>query len=124
MIEFLIFKARIVAAHHLETGLLSGTTKIHDLVYYDGPTRYTIRFPKKRGPCSFSQVTTTYDSVETDVTEEIRRFAGPSHNFHGIPTTPYMLDYPNLTFVYRNGCIIKYDAIETISITPPLLELM
>jgi hypothetical protein len=127
MIEFLVFKARISAAHHLETGLLSGTAKIHNLVYYDGPSRYSIRSPKKRGPCTFSQVTTIRNSVaggeKEDVTEKIREFAGPSHNFHGIPTTPDMLDFSNLTFVYRNGMIITYESGDCISVLPKLPEI-
>lgn len=118
LIEFCIFKARFTASKHLETGLLSSDTKTHNLIYYDGSTRYSVRFPKKRGPCPFSQVTTYFNALYNahNVTERIREFAGPSHNFHGIPTTPQMLGYDNLTFTFRNGLCDTYLADDVINI--------
>lgn len=120
--DFCTFKTRLVLSRHFETGFLSGTPQNHSLVYYDGSTKYIIRFPKKRGPCTFSQVTCSSDDLVADVTEDIRRFAGPSHNFHGIPTTPKMLGFDNLTFVYRNGQTVKYEEGDVISLTLPKTE--
>lgn len=115
MVEFCTFKIRLVLSRHFETGFLSGTPQNHSLVYYDGSKRYTIRFPKKRGPCTFSQVIFNDGDKAIDVTEKIREFSGPSHNFHGVHTTPKMLDYSNLTFTYRTGHVIAYGEDDVIS---------
>ena len=149
--EFIVFKLRILAAQHLETGLITkrdgSGPPVVDLTYFEGSTKYKIRFIKIRGPCPFSQVTTTTtvyeipseDSRETssisnilgnilnrvpaiantsveDVTQEIRLFAGPSHNFYGIPTTPKLLGYKNLTFHFRRGEIRNFSEDEVIRI--------
>jgi len=129
LIDFSLFKLRLLAARHLETGLISkrpGTgPAVYDLTYFEGSTKYTLRFTKLRGPCPFSHVTTTTylaiddwsgDVVEKDVTENIRRFAGPSHNFYGIPTTPKLLEYPNLTFHFRKGSSVRFESDDVISV--------
>lgn len=117
--DFCIFKARIKITSHFETGLLQQGPSTCNLVYYDGATRYSVRFPKKRGPCTFSQVTTSNASgEEKDVTEQIREFGGPSHNFHGIPTTPGRLDFENLTFTYRNGTVRTFQKDDVIILEP------
>ena len=80
------------------------STLIHNnqislLNYRDGSQDYTIIFPRVRGPAKFSHVISQDDVV----TDNIKKVAGPSHNFHGIPTTPGMLGYHILIFHYRNG---------------------
>src|SRR5271170_1579635 len=57
------------------------------LNYRDGSQEYTIIFPRVRGPAKFTHVVSLSQEI---VTDSIKRFAGPSHNFHGIPTTPGM----------------------------------
>lgn len=126
-----IFKLRILAAQHLETGLISrrpgNGPAVYDLTYFDGPSKYVIRFTKTRGPCPFSHVTYVQENtnsagktylVDKEVTETIRKFAGPSHNFYGIPTTPGLLDFPNLTFHYRNKTKSTFQKDDLISTGP------
>lgn len=131
IIDLCIYKARLLASEHLETGLLSSSSTEHNLVYYDGPLKYSVRFPKKRGPCPYGLITTTgnrqgrfqsMDQTPFDVTEEVRVFAGPSHNFHGIPTTPKMLGYQNLTFHFRSGSVVTFDIGDVISPSLPRLK--
>ena len=104
--------------------------------YYDGETKYSVRFPKKRGPCPFFRVEhvrkESIREVEpdsfficastqiTDLTEEIRKFAGPCHNFHGIQTTPKMLGYDSLTFYFRTGNVVTFTAREIIELQYPI----
>jgi len=97
--EFLLFKLRATAAHHLETGLLTRPNpKFYDLVYYDGANRFIVRFPKVRGPGKISRIM----SEGQDVTNKLSEYMGPSHNFHGIPTTPEFLGYESLVFIFRD----------------------
>lgn len=86
---------------------------LYDLHYYSGTTRHTIRFPANRGPRSFSRV---YDSDQNDVTSKILEFAGVSHNFHSVPTTPRMLGYSSLIVAYRNGQERRFEEDEVISV--------
>lgn len=124
LIDFSLFKLRLLAARHLETGLISKRPgkgpAVYDLTYFEGSTKYTLRFTKLRGPCPFSHVTTNEDGetfVEKDVTENIRLFAGPSHNFYGIPTTPKLLEYPNLTFHFRKGSSVRFESDDVICVS-------
>lgn len=116
MADFCIFKIRTNLSSYFETGLLSKGSKVCNLVYYDGSSKYLVCFPKTRGPCPFSQV----NEYGIDVTEKIREFSGPSHNFHGIPTTPEMLGFDKLTFIYKNGMEKDFEKKDTISLTPPV----
>lgn len=119
LMDFCVFYARIKATHFFETGLLLKNSSSYSLVYYDGAAKYCVLFPKKRGPCPFSQVTTAIsDGKEVDFTEKIREFAGPSHNFHGIPTTPKMFNFENLTFTYRNGTVRTFQKDDVIVLEP------
>ncbi len=124
LVDFSLFKLRLWAARHLETGLISkrpGTgPSVYDLTYFEGSTKYTLRFVKLRGPCPFSHVTTDKDGEEKDVTENIRGYAGPSHNFYGIPTTPKLLEHPNLTFHFRKGSPVRFESDDVISVSANL----
>lgn len=129
LVEFALFQLRILSAKHLETGLVTKLDRFIDIVYYDGPTRYVARFPKQRGPCPFSSASVTqivargiYNSdpditmtnSSSEIINRVREFAGPSHNFHGIPTTPRMLGYENLTLNYRDDTSRTFGADEVI----------
>lgn len=70
------------------------------LEYPYGIKWYKICIPRRRGVCLIDTIT---DSDGKDITVEIAAFMGPCHNFHGIPTTPKMLDHQRLTFSYLNG---------------------
>jgi hypothetical protein len=99
--EFIIFKLRSSISVHLETGLLvKPKTNFYDLIYYDGVNRYVVRFPRVRGPSKIFQIT---DDQNTDVTDKIKEYLGPSHNFHGISTSPALLGYKSLTFEMIDG---------------------
>lgn len=82
--------------------------KYYTINYYHGFRYYKIRTPRVRGPCKFDKV---FDQCDNDVTEKIKQYAGPSHNFHGIPTTPGMLGYSSLKFdelVFKSDDIIIF----------------
>ena len=105
IIDFALFRARVLAASKLNTGHLDHQKHVVDLTFYDGTFKYVIRFPRKRGPCPFNRVfTRSRNGTIIDVTDRIREFAGPCHNFYGIPTTPNMLGYVVLSF-----CLIGDD---------------
>jgi hypothetical protein len=61
---------------------------------------YRVVFPNKRGVRKWIRVV---NGENNDVTNELVSFAGPCHNFHGIPSTPYMLGYDALTFEFSDG---------------------
>lgn len=68
--------------------------KFYELTYYLSEKEYTVRFPKARGPSRLQSVLLYRDGhYDKDVTLEVRRYMGPSNNFHGIPTTPSFLGY-------------------------------
>ena len=120
IIDFALFRARLFAASKLNTGHLERRKNTVDLTFYDGTFRYVIRFPKKRGPCPFGRV---YTNNTIDVTPEIKEFAGPCYNFYGIPTTPDMLGYLNLSFTMTtedgNDCILEFSGDSEIVLSLP-----
>ncbi|GAG01492.1 unnamed protein product, partial [marine sediment metagenome] len=108
--EFIVYKIRNYAAQFLESGHLTVKPKHYELTYYDGTRKYQIRFPKHRGVRQIVKVETD----DGDITEDIFRLLGPSHNFHGIKTTPELLGHSSLRVRYRNGTetvILKNSAI-------------
>jgi len=92
-----------VTLSHVVYGTLKRSDHKYILSYVDGLKTYTITFPMVRGPCKFYSVTAYGDGGAEDVTDAIREYAGPSHDFHTIPTSPFLLGYPALTFHYRGG---------------------
>lgn len=88
--------------------------KFYIINYSHGFQTYKILTPRKRGPCKFNQV---LDQHGIDVTEKIKQFSGPSHNFHGIPTTPEMLGYSKLIFLNGIDDTVKtFEAEDLIAI--------
>lgn len=85
--------------------------KHYILNYQHGFDKYKVLFPRRRGPCKFEKI---LDENGVDVTSEITPFMGPSHNFHGIPTTPCMLGHSELTFILNDGDYIVYRYDENI----------
>ena len=73
--------------------------------YYDGSLRYCVIFPVRRGTSSISYV---LDENGNNVTEKIIEAMGVGKNFHGIPTTPRMIGYHNLTISNIDGDISTY----------------
>lgn len=113
LLEFCLLQLRSKASLHLETGILRRSKTSCELVYYEGTNRYVVKFPKVRGPGKISQV---FDDQNMDVTEKIREYMGPCHNFHGIPTTPKLLGYDQLRFVLLNDEIITIQGEDVIKI--------
>lgn len=94
-------------------------TPINVAGYYVGTKKYTVVFQRIRGPCPFSKVLRVQKPVgmPDDVTEKIKEFAGPSHNFHGIPTTPEMLGESALLFHLRSGSVRRFEYNDVIKFT-------
>ena len=69
-----------------------------DIIYWDEDQRFVIRCPQKRGPKKYFHIRDANGDV---VMAEVEKYIGPSHNFHGIPTTPKMLGYKSHEFSMR-----------------------
>jgi hypothetical protein len=119
MFDFTMFKLRQLASKNLEIGLLVVKKDTYELTYYNNSLKYTAVWPKKRGPCPFSEVSANDLFLINDCTEKIRHYAGPSHNFHGIQTTPNMLGYEDLTFTLRNGKSLYFRGTDVICLDSP-----
>ena len=116
IIDFILFKIRMWTTQKLENGLLTLRDDSHNLIYYSGDRRYCIRFPKNRGVRQITRVTTLADAQ--NITDEIQQLMGPGHNFHGIPTSPKLLGYPQgLKVKYRSGIEITYRGSTTIDLS-------
>jgi hypothetical protein len=106
IVDLASLKLKIFIIERLEAGLLIKKKGNHyDLIYFDGIHKYIVRFPKHRGPSKYQRIFTTTEGeggIRQDVTHVIKEYAGPSHNFHGIVTTPHTLGYKNLTFVLNS----------------------
>jgi hypothetical protein len=119
---------RLVVGNWLSRkSILTHNNRISLLDYRDGSQEYTIAFPRVRGPAKFTHVVGSTSSAPGQgpgaegnevVTDIIKKFAGPSHNFHGIPTTPSMLGFQFLTFHYRNGDARWFDRDDVIDCNP------
>lgn len=83
------------------------------LKYKEGPHDYTIAFKKNRHPFPFCEI---LDCEGNDVMHKIRGYMGISKNFHGIPTTPKMLGFTQLTFHTRKGDIHTYSEDDIINL--------
>lgn len=110
--DFIVYSLRNASIEYLDTGKLECKKKVYELTYFDGPNRYSLVFSNKRGPCPFYKVC---DATLCDVTETVRMYAGPCHNFHGIPTTPQMLGFSSLLFYFRDQRIFSYEGSEPIT---------
>lgn len=106
-------RLRTRIARTIGTGYVIVDDRHYDVAYYHGSYRYTIRFPKSRGPSRITKITTVYD---VDVTSIVKTFMGPCHNFHGIPTTPKMLGYASLTIELYGGTKKAFGADDIITI--------
>jgi len=111
--DYVTLRARLLASRYLESGLLISHDKRYELVYYNGVHRFRVTFPKKRGP---KRVVAVVDQTGNDVTHAIFEYMGPSHNFHGIPTSPALLGYEALAFNIRNGAVLRFCGEELIEL--------
>lgn len=101
VLEYIKVNVRIKILNLFQSGVLvkNKENSFIDLIYHDGYEVYVARFPKKRGPRSFTNI---MDTNGVDVTSHVSIFLGPNNNFHGIKTTPAMLGFEGLTFE-KNG---------------------
>lgn len=82
-----------------------------EVVYSDGPIEYRLRFYRKKGP---TPLRSAHDENDVDITETLSMYAGPSHNFHNIPTTPKLLGYQRINVVLKGNipkCFCENDVI-------------
>jgi hypothetical protein len=114
--DFALFKLRENVPKLIGTGHLTDDKKHYNLSYFLGTTNYIIKFPKHRGPCPFQKVHATFVAIDMiDVTHNVRLYAGPSHNFHGIRTTPADLGYYGLKFIMMDDTVktfLEHEFIE------------
>lgn len=115
--DYVSFKMKAYLINHLDIGKVEsvGKTGYRVSYFYDvGDHQYTIHFPKHRGARKITGVKDL--EGDADITEIIYKAMGPSHNFHGIPTTPALLGYPKgIIVTYRCGKEITYFKNEIIS---------
>jgi hypothetical protein len=98
-----------------ENDLVSIGRDLHELTYKYNNNMYKIRIPKRHAPSDIEYISgTTPNGTEWECDDEIRAFMGPSHNFHGIPTTPKMLGYSVLVFEHVDGRSETYGENEII----------
>lgn len=78
-------------------------TKMYKLKFYDGPQEYWILFPKNRRPISFI----VYDENQNNITDEIKKYAGPGNNFYGTDIKVKDIGYSSIHVDYftRNKII-------------------
>nr|QBK86475.1 MAG: uncharacterized protein LCMAC102_02700 [Marseillevirus LCMAC102] len=115
--DFGVLKIRIFTMQKIGYGLLSLQNDSYDLTYYDGDCKYRIKFNKNRRVRQIAYVVSIKDNK--NITKDILELLGPSHDFHGIPTTPKLLGYPDgLNIYYRNDIDIRYDSDKIIQLTP------
>jgi len=101
---------------------LEPSKKVYTLTYKLDGVIYKIRFNRRRGPSPFQLVSSCFFRslddelvVDSDVTDTVKNYAGPNHDFYGIPTTPNMLGYQGLVISYTNGTVRSYKTDEVIS---------
>lgn len=109
--EFLIFRSRLAFQNLSDCGSYSVGRSTCEVVFYDGSQRYKIVFPRRRGPSGVARIMHGDD----DVTNAVFESMGPCHNFYGIPTTPSILNYSNLSFETIDGDTMFFDEKDVIS---------
>jgi len=109
--ELCILEVRTWLVEKFDLGSLIVGKKYCTLTYFHGDRKFRVKFPKKRGPRSITLIETLDDK---NVTKEVIEMMGPSHNFHGISTSPLLLGYNGLKITYRNGMVSYYLKDDTI----------
>jgi len=99
---YLHFKMKQKCLEYMDCGTITHNDGYSQVVYYEADKKFIVRIPKatRRGPSMISKI---FDENGTDVTSEVITFMGPSHNFHGITTTPHLLGYEKLSFQMLRG---------------------
>lgn len=112
LLDFALFKCRMYSTELFENGLVidHGGPTI-EIIYYLRDTRHRIVTPKRTGPRPILR-------IESSDGHDLREKLGPYGNFHGIPTTPSMLGYPDgVNVTYRSGRrVVTYTGNDPIAI--------
>ena len=84
-----------------------------DIVYTSAGKHFRIRFQHVLGPPLYNRITDESGKV---ITSRVNQFAGPGRTFYGIPTTPEMLGYKQMTVFFRRGHVARFTAKERINL--------
>ena len=104
--EFLCLKIKLKILEYLEVGQLKHLSgNIYEVGYISGSSKYKFIFEKKRGPSRYSKV---FDENDKDITKQIKEYAGPGHNFHGVNIEPSFLGKRSISFHMKKGDIKTY----------------
>lgn len=120
-VEFAKVTIRNYLISTFELGHLRSDRKYIEIDYHDGEERYTIRFKRRRGPSKihlimgYRVICGGAQSV-TDITEEVKRYMGPCHNFHNVPTSPKDLNYSKIVIEFIDGSTSTFEENDLISI--------
>jgi len=87
--------AKQILANQIGNRLVEMHHKYYIVWYPYGVSWYKILIPRRRRPVLIDTIT---DENGNDVKKDVLAFMGPSHNFHGIATSPNTLGYESLTF--------------------------
>jgi len=80
------------------------------VIYYerDGLS-YKLCIPIKMNVLKARLPDEVYDENGKDVTENIIEFMGVNHDFHGIKTTPKLLGYKKLSFLFKLHELVEFE---------------
>lgn len=115
LFQLLKFQVRNKILGYLQVGTLEvQPNKKYSIVsYYNGDVKYSILVPKCRpGPSNV-------DSIECkgkDITEDVTKYMGPYHNFHGIRTSPRDLGFDEVTVNFFVADSVTFKSEEAIEI--------
>ncbi len=79
---------------------ITSNSKCYEIDYEYDNIPYKLRFEKKRGPC---KLISAFNQHNEDITSNILKYMGPSHNFYNIPTTPLFLGYTKIKVILHGG---------------------
>jgi len=85
----------------------------YDVLYTLNDKLYKIRIHNHRGP-STQKILQIVDENSLDVTLDLKEYCGPMEDFHGIPYTPSVLGFKELTFNLANGISLTFEENEKI----------
>lgn len=120
--DYILLHVRQLFSHHFDSGKFTKNGNIATIVYYEDSKRFVINFPCSRSPIIYEKVFALKDPINTlqefteinsvDVLQEFIGFLGAGKNFHGIPTTPELLEW-------KHGLKVKLIADNNLYFIPP-----
>ncbi|HMP28234.1 MAG TPA: hypothetical protein PKD85_01455 [Saprospiraceae bacterium] len=119
--ELMYLKFQLWVLNKMDIGILKKNGDVYEVSYLDGIHTYKIIIRKKRGPSKYIRIyEDTEDSENSevtskDITNDIRPYAGPSHDFHGLQITPHMMGKRNVSFHMKKGEVVSFEKDDTIT---------